>query len=151
MHKDFEDFLKLLNYHKIKYLIIGGYAVNNYVTARSTKDLDILIEPSIDNGIKILCSLNDFGFVSKLTPKDFVSDKFMIQLVREPIRIDILNYIKGVSLDEVWMNKQKGFFGINKIPVFYIGIKQLIKNKLKVKRKQDLLDVEKLKKIMYGY
>ena len=151
MHKDFEDFLKLLNYHKIKYLIIGGYAVNNYVTARSTKDLDILIEPSIDNGIKILCSLNDFGFVSKLTPKDFVSDKFMIQLGREPIRIDILKYIKGVSLDEVWMNKQKGFFGINKIPVFYIGIKQLIKNKLKVKRKQDLLDVEKLKKIMYGY
>lgn len=148
MHKDFEDFLKLLNYHKIKYLIIGGYAVNNYITARSTKDLDILVEPSIDNGIKILCSLSDFGFASKLTPEDFVSDKFMIQLGREPIRIDILNYIKGVSLNEVWTNKRRGFFGRGKIPVFYIGIKQLIKNKLEVKRKQDLLDVEKLKKVL---
>ena len=148
MHKDFEDFLELLNYNKIKYLIIGGYAVNNYVTARSTKDLDILIEPSIENGIKILCSLNDFGFISGLIPENFISDKFMIQLGREPIRIDILNYIKGVSLDEVWENKQKGFFGMNKIPVFYIGIRQLIKNKLKVRSKQDLLDVEKLKKII---
>lgn len=27
LHQDFKDFLKLLNFHKVEYLVIGGYAV----------------------------------------------------------------------------------------------------------------------------
>ena len=34
MHKDFEEFLKLLNYHKAKYVIVGGYALSVHMIPR---------------------------------------------------------------------------------------------------------------------
>ncbi len=43
MHKDFDEFLKLLNCHKVKYVIVGGYSLSAYLIPRATKDLDILI------------------------------------------------------------------------------------------------------------
>ena len=81
MHKDFKDFLSLLNKHKAKYVIIGGYAVNSYFIPRNTKDLDILVEPSDDNAIKIIKTINDFGFNSMgLSIINFLNPKSMVQL-----------------------------------------------------------------------
>ena len=44
MHKDFNEFLRLLNCHKVRYVIVGGYALGAHLIPRATKDLDILIE-----------------------------------------------------------------------------------------------------------
>jgi len=38
---DFNAFLKLLNTHKVKYLLIGGYAVGYHGYVRATADMDI--------------------------------------------------------------------------------------------------------------
>jgi hypothetical protein len=40
LNKDFREFVELLNEHGVKYLIIGGYAVNFYGYPRYTKDID---------------------------------------------------------------------------------------------------------------
>ena len=44
LNEDLKDFLKCLNKHKVKYLIVGGTHAY-YTEPRYTKDLDILIEP----------------------------------------------------------------------------------------------------------
>jgi hypothetical protein len=41
MNSDFRDLLKLFNAHKVRYLVVGGYAVMKYTEPRYTKDLDI--------------------------------------------------------------------------------------------------------------
>ncbi len=41
--KDFKEFLKLLNIHKVEYLLIGGYAVGYYGYPRTTADIDVWI------------------------------------------------------------------------------------------------------------
>ncbi len=41
LHPDFKDFLKLLNAHEVKYLLVGGYAVGFYGYPRATADMDI--------------------------------------------------------------------------------------------------------------
>lgn len=41
MNSDFKELLNLLNEEKVKYLIIGGYAVGKHAEPRYTKDLDI--------------------------------------------------------------------------------------------------------------
>lgn len=148
MHKDFKDFLNLLNKHKVKYVIIGGYAVNSYFIPRNTKDLDILVEPSDDNAVKIIKTINDFGFNSMgLSVMNFINSKSMVQLGHVPIRIDILTSTKGATWETIWKNKIKNYFG--GVEVYIIEIDDLIKVKTTVRRKMDLIDAENLKKVRH--
>jgi len=148
MHKDFDEFLKLLNYHKVRYVIVGGYSLSIYLIPRATKDLDILIEASERNAIKVIAALREFGFNSlNLDKKELMEPEVIIQLGRPPVRIDLLTSITGVGWDEIWKNKIKGSFGKSQVHTYFIGKKQLIKNKTATGREQDLLDVKRLKKI----
>jgi hypothetical protein len=45
MYPDFKELLSTFNVHKVKYMIVGGYAVGFHSQPRATKDLDILIRP----------------------------------------------------------------------------------------------------------
>ena len=54
IEKDYEELFALLNKHKVKYCVIGAYAVAFYAKPRYTKDIDIFIEPSVENSEKII-------------------------------------------------------------------------------------------------
>ena len=138
---DYEELLKLFDKHKIKYCIIGAFAVAFYAKPRYTKDIDILVEPSYENGKNIIDALKEFGFGSlKLSAQDFTQEKQIIQLGYEPVRIDLITSIEGVGFDEIWKHRKHSNYGKQK--VFFIGIDELIKNKKKSKRKQDQADLE---------
>lgn len=142
--RDFEDLLRLLNKHKVRYCIVGAYALAFYARPRYTKDLDVFIAADIKNGQQIIDALNEFGFSSmNLSAKDFTSKGEVIQLGYEPIRIDFLTSIDGCSFEEVWKNRKKGQYGKEK--VFFISKEDLIKNKKATKRKQDQVDLDLLK------
>lgn len=139
--KDYEDLLRFLNKNKVKYCIVGAYAVAFYSRPRYTKDIDILIEPSPDNAHKIIKSLDDFGFKkSGLKESDLTTKGTIIQLGYEPVRIDIITSIEGCTFKEIWNNKTVGTYGKQK--VYFIGRKELIKNKKALARKQDKADLE---------
>lgn len=145
VEKDYKELLELLNKHKVKYCIIGAYAVGFYGAPRYTKDIDIFIEPTQTNAKKILKALEKFGFGNLgLKEEDFIKRGNIIQLGYEPVRIDIVNSLSGCSFDEVWRNKTIGEYGDQK--VFFIGLKQLIKTKKKTNRIIDKDDIEKLKR-----
>ena len=59
---DLKDFLKLLNQNKVRYLLIGGYAVAMYGHVRATKDIDIWIAIDANNTVRIQETLAQFGF-----------------------------------------------------------------------------------------
>lgn len=52
--QDFEEFIGLLNKHKVEYLIIGGYAVTFHSRPKLTEDLDIWINRTKSNSVKFL-------------------------------------------------------------------------------------------------
>jgi len=140
IEKDYEELLKLFNKNKVKYCIIGAYAVAFHALPRYTKDLDILIKADFKNGKRIVKALNEFGFKSlNLSEKDFSLKDRIIQLGYEPLRVDILTSIQGCSFEQVWKNKKTGIYGKEK--VFFIGIDELIKNKKILKRKEDKVDL----------
>ncbi|MBN1843967.1 MAG: hypothetical protein JW883_17030 [Deltaproteobacteria bacterium] len=144
IEKDYEELLGLLNKHQVKYCIVGAYAIAFYGKPRYTKDIDILIEPSVENGKRIVQALNDFGFGSlDLSEQDFVEEGNIIQLGYEPVRVDIITSITGVGFREAWENKVTGSYGKEKI--FFIGLKDLIRSKEMTGRKQDAVDVEILR------
>ncbi len=146
VEKDYEDLLRLFNKHRVKYCIVGAFAVAFYVRPRYTKDIDILIEPSQKNSDKIVKALHDFGFGSlDLRPEDFTKECRIIQLGFEPVRIDIITSLVGCTFHEIWKNRKFGRYGNTK--VYFIGIDELIKNKKVSDRKQDKIDLELLLKI----
>ena len=49
MYPDFKELLSAFNGHKVKYMIVGGYAVGFHSQPRATKDPDILIRPDEQN------------------------------------------------------------------------------------------------------
>jgi len=146
IEKDFKEFIALLNENKVKYLIVGGFAFAFYVEPRYTKDIDILIEASEENSKKIIDALTAFGFGNVgLKEEDFQKPDQIIQLGYAPVRIDIITSIAGVTFDSAWKNKVEGKYG--DITCFFISKEDLILNKQKAGRPQDITDVKKLKKI----
>ncbi|HAJ57485.1 MAG TPA: hypothetical protein DCL35_06920 [Candidatus Omnitrophica bacterium] len=138
--KDFEELLKLFNKNKVRYCIVGAYAVAFYGEPRYTKDMDIFVEPDKDNAHRIIKSLAEFGFKSlTLEEKDLIRKGKIIQLGYEPVRIDLLTSIDGCDFKEVWKNRATGSYGKQK--VIFIGFDELIKNKKKSGRKQDNVDI----------
>ena len=145
VEKDYEDLLKLFNKYKVQYCIIGAFAVAFYAKPRYTKDIDILVSSDIKNGERIIAALYEFGFRNiELKAEDFTAGNQIIQLGYEPVRIDILTYIAGCSFAEIWQSRKSGLYGKEK--VYFIGLNQLIKNKEAAHRKQDMADLDLLKK-----
>ena len=141
--KDYEEFLALLNKHKVRYCIIGAFALAFHVRPRYTKDIDILVEASTDNAQKILKVLDEFGFGSlNLTVEDLAAEGNIIQLGYEPVRIDIMTSIKGLDFSKVWRRHVTGLYG--KHTVNYIDRQNLIKSKKLSDRIQDKADLELL-------
>jgi hypothetical protein len=141
VEKDYEELLKLFNKNKVKYCIVGAFALAFHAIPRYTKDMDIFIEASEKNAKGILKALNEFGFgVLNLSMSDFSAKGRTIQLGYEPVRIDILTLIDGCTFEDVWKNKKTGRYGKEKI--FFIGLDDMIKNKKASKRKQDKADLE---------
>ncbi|MEO0292610.1 MAG: nucleotidyltransferase [candidate division WOR-3 bacterium] len=145
IEKDYEEFLKLLNKNKVKYVIVGAFALALYSNPRYTKDLDIFVEPAVENGKRLLKVLNEFGFKNlELKEEDFTVKNQIIQLGYEPVRIDLMTSIPGCSFEEVWNNKIAEKYGRTR--VYFIGKRELIKSKKASGRKQDIADLELLEK-----
>jgi len=143
VEKDFVDFLKSLNENKVKYCIIGAYAVGFHGYPRFTKDMDILVEPTLENSRRIIKAIKEFGITSPdLTEKDFIEKNKVIQLGYDPVRIDLLTSLKGFNFQRIWEGKKIGKYGDQK--VFFMGLKELIETKKKAGRSIDLVDLEKL-------
>jgi len=96
--QDFKDFLSLLNDHKVEYLLVGGYAVAVHGYPRYTGDIDFWIEISVANAEKIVAALREFGFdFPDLSVEMFLDPDRMTRLGREPVKIEILNAVSGIT------------------------------------------------------
>ena len=146
IEKDFKEFIELLNCNKVKYLVVGGFAVAFHAIVRFTKDIDIFVEASEENSKKIINVLKSFGFGDiGVTERDFQNTDQIIQLGYPPLRIDIITSISGVEFKKAWENRIVGKYG--SIPCFFISSEDLIKNKQASGRPQDIADIKILEKI----
>jgi hypothetical protein len=143
IYQDFKEFAELLNARKVEYLVVGAHARAYYGAPRFTRDLDIWINPTVENAQKVVDTLTDFGFESlNYKIEDFTDPDSIIQLGVEPVRIDLVTSITGVTWVQAWQGRQAGKLGT--IPVFFLGKQEFIANKRATGRKKDLADLEEL-------
>ena len=149
--QDIQEILTLLAKHQVRYLIVGGEAVIYYGHARLTGDIDLFYEVSSENVANLYQTLDEFwkGDIPEVdSSEDLLEPGIILQFGVPPNRLDFLNSIDGVSFQEAWSNKTTVSIqvGGNKVPVYFIGLDELIKNKETLGRYKDLEDLKYLRK-----
>lgn len=85
MTKDFADFLASLNSEGAVYVVIGGIAVLSYVPYRTTRDLDVLIEPSLENARRVRRAVATWlGADPKFEIEEFITGDILRDTVAPP-------------------------------------------------------------------
>jgi hypothetical protein len=142
---DFKELLKIFEKHKVRYLVVGGYAVMKYSEPRFTKDLDIFIATGQDNASNVYTALKEFGApLENLTSEDFTHKGYFYQMGRPPLRVDIMMSIPGIDFDEAWENHEVVEF--DDLKIYFISRSDLIRAKEASARPQDKIDIDQLKK-----
>ena len=143
--KDMKDLLALLAREKVRYVMVGGLAVNFYGYVRSTQDIDILIFPSPVNAQRMMKVLNAFGFGKAGISKElFEKEKAAIHLGVEPNRIDLLTSLKEISNTDIFRNAKRVVY--SGISMRMISYKDLLACKKRSGRAKDQADIEVLEK-----
>lgn len=140
---DFDEFCALLIAERVEFVVIGAYALAFHGAPRFTGDLDLLVQPSLDNGHRLLTAIERFGFpAAPLTPADIVAGRKVIEMGVPPVQLHIMSAIDGVTWDEVWNSREPGRFGSHEVS--FIGRHTLLKNKRASGRPKDLADIAAL-------
>jgi hypothetical protein len=142
---DFKELLSLLEKHKVRYLVVGGYAIMKYTEPRFTKDLDLWISTDKENSKAVYTTLKEFGAPLKgLSPADFTQEGYFYQMGNPPFRLDVMMSIPGVTFETAWANREK--VQLEGLVIPFISKADLIKAKEASGRPQDLIDAKELRK-----
>lgn len=145
MNQDFVDLLRAFIAADVRFLVVGAYALAVHGRPRATGDLDLFVEPSGDNALRVLNALREFGApLEAVTQDDFTRPGVVFQIGLPPRRIDILTELTGVSFSDAWATRVRHPFG--PVAVDFIARETLIRNKRAVGRPQDLADIDALER-----
>lgn len=140
---DFREFLKLFNFHRVEYLLIGGYAVAFHGYPRATADLDVWIATNPPNAERVVAALKEFGFnLPSLSTDVFLKENQIVRMGLPPIRIEILTGISGVTFEECYASRVVDQW--DDVEVNLIDLTHLKRNKQAAGRHKDLDDLEHL-------
>ena len=156
----FKKIIQELEKRKIKYLVIGGVAVNLHGYSRVTNDLDLMISFEKENIAKFIELVNALGYTPKapVELKEFADSakretwkkekNMQVFSVRNPN--DEFEYIDvmiqdHIDFEEAYKNRQ--IYADDKISVSVISIDDLISLKELAGRGRDLLDMKILRKL----
>ena len=143
LNQDFQEFVELFVAHEVEFLIVGGYALAAHGHPRYTKDLDVWVWIGAENAQRIITAIGEFGFGELgLTAADFQEPDVMVQLGREPQRIDILTFASGLHFADAYKNRVNITLGNVQVP--FISVDDLRTNKLATGRPRDIADAADL-------
>ena len=143
LNRDYQELLQSFASHNVRFLVVGGYALAAHGHPRYTKDLDIWVWTDPSNAERIVKSLESFGFDGLgLTALDFQEPDVVVQLGREPLRVDILTFATG--LDFVTAYENRIMVSIGNLEVPFVSIGDLRTNKLATGRLRDIADAADL-------
>jgi len=143
LSSDFRDLLHAFSAARVRFLVVGGYAVIHHTEPRFTKDLDVWIHPTAANAARVMKALRAFGApIDSLSSKDFEEPNIIYQIGVAPVRVDILTSIKGLDFDAAFRRSVVTEYA--GVPTRVLSLLDILAAKRAAGRPQDLLDAEKL-------
>jgi len=143
---DIENLLKLLNTHKVRYVVIGAAAFPVHGYSRATLDIDIFFQSTRLNASRCMKALDKFGYdISDITIKDILSKKLLLR--QYLVEADFHPFVKGISYARVWKNRVKDKIGVTMVNFASLDDLIIMKKAAgRVKDKEDLKILIALKK-----
>jgi len=141
---DIEGLLKSLNAHSVRYVVIGATAFPVHGYARATLDIDLFIEPTVENAERTRAALVAFGYdMSDVAVDEMLAKKILIR--QYMIETDLHPFVKGASFDDVWARRVEDRIG--ETPASFAGLDDLIRMKEAAGRPKDLEDLRVLRRL----
>jgi len=135
---------RLLNAGNVAYVVVGGFAMALHGAIRATKDVDILLEPTLANVTRALAALAELPYrVADDLDAATVLAKPITILGDDP-RVDLLTLAWSVRYADAAPHLIRTT--IDGVEVPYAGLDTLIRSK-QTGRLQDLADIEVLERL----
>lgn len=142
---DIQKLLKSLLDHKVKFLVIGAWALPAFGYVRMTEDVDVFIEPTKVNVKKTKAALRSIGYltIDEISLETMLAKKILLR--QYILKTDIHPFVKGVSFKKAWNNRKLAT--IRGLQVFVPSLDDLMTMKKKAGREKDKADLNILKEI----
>ena len=127
-----------LNAERAKYVVVGATAMQLWGTSRATRDVDVLIEPTVANAKRVLRALSrlGFGLASELLAEEVATHA--VTIVGDTPSVDI--FTRAWNLKWADAVKRATTFEIESVAIPTASIEDLITSK-RTGRPQDAADV----------
>lgn len=133
LNEDYRDILHAFSDEKVRFLLVGAYALAAHGYPRATMDIDIWVMPSSENAAAVLRALRRFGApLHNLTKEDLQKDGTIFQIGVAPRRIDIITAASGLHFEDTY--RQSLLVNIEGIEVHIPSVEDLIRNKRATRR-----------------
>jgi len=134
---------RLLNRHRVRYVIAGGVAANLHGSPRATKDVDVLVPPDRKNMARLLEALAELPYrVATELDADEIARK-PVTIIGDDPRVDVLTIAWRVTFDKAYPRRVIRRIGGVRVP--YLSLRDLVESK-QTGRAQDIADLERLGK-----
>jgi predicted nucleotidyltransferase len=140
---DIKQLLLSLLDHKVKFIIIGAWALPAYGVTRMTGDVDIFIKPTPQNAKRTMKALQAIGYdvVRDVPPETFLKKKVLLR--QYILQADIHPFVAGIDFDTAWRNRVKT--EISGVDVYVPSLGDIMKMKKAAGRDKDKQDLKSLK------
>ena len=143
--KDFAEFLAALNSEGASYVVIGGMAVLSHIPYRTTRDIDVLIEPTLENARRVREAVRRWGgFEPDYSAEEFLSGDVLS--FGGLLRVEVHAAVPGVTWEQAWTNRVAvDFLGV---PTSFASLDDLIAMKEAAGRpEKDIPDLRRLRRL----
>ena len=132
-----------MNFHKARYLLVGGYAVGYHGYPRATGDMDIWIAVDKDNATKVAGAVQEFGIPTDTAPTEiFMKINKVMRIGNPPVRLEIITGASGIDFEECYQRRET--MEMEGVKINVISLEDLKKNKKSCGRFKDLEDLKNL-------
>ncbi len=154
----YEDILQAFHRNKVKYVLVGGLAVNLQGASRGTSDLDILVEMTDANLAKVIKILKQkkyfvkqpvdpMGIANRATREDWIFNKNMKAFCFYKDNGEQVDIIIDSPVQYAEARKKAEIVRTDQMALPVLSIDHLIKMKANTGRDKDQFDINELKKI----
>lgn len=160
---DYLGIFKKFNEEGIRYLVVGGLAMNLLGVPRATYDIDILIDLEDDNiqvlmklmkewGFKPKVPVNVMDFAHKSKRDEWIATKNMkaFNLVNTKWALSEIDIIIDAPVAYAEARKRASKISVHGVSIPVISIDDLVKMKQAAGRDLDKADIQYLKKVKSG-
>jgi predicted nucleotidyltransferase len=133
-----------LNRHDARHVLFGAAALQLWGHARATRDIDILIEETVENGERVLAALSEIGVG---LAREWLAPEMIgkpVTILGDSPRVDVLTVAWSVHYPEA--RRDATVFTIEGVEIAAASLDHLIASK-RTGRLQDAADIEVLEEI----